>query len=70
MSDNEKKQEQPVVVPAIILILAIGAMAWFLVSLIGHEDDAALAARLAATPTDAVDECARLSMTTWLPAST
>jgi cytochrome c oxidase cbb3-type subunit 3 len=60
MSDNEKKQEQPVVVPLIILILAIGAMAWFLVSLVGHEDGAALAAQLAATPTDAVANSPKL----------
>ena len=53
MSEHQE-QQQPVVLPVIILIAAVAAMAWFLVSLLTREDEAALSAQLAATPTDAV----------------
>jgi len=59
MSDASKKQ-QPVVLPVIILILAVTAMGWFLLSLLGQEDETRLAAQLAATPTDSVANSPKL----------
>jgi cytochrome c oxidase cbb3-type subunit III len=60
VSDSQDKQQQPVALPIIILILALIGVAWFLISVLGREDDTKLAARLAATPTDAVANSPKL----------
>ncbi|HXZ67973.1 MAG TPA: c-type cytochrome [Alphaproteobacteria bacterium] len=60
MSDTPKKEQQPIVLPVIILILAVAAMGWFLSSLVGQEDEAKLATQLAATPTDSVANSPKL----------
>lgn len=60
MNDTEKKSDQPVVLVVVILILAVAATAWFLVSTLGHEDPTKLAAQLAAAPTDNVADSPRL----------